>query len=195
MLYKLQKYEDNTFGYLNIDGDYKYRFRDKCKVVVTQRNESREEFIEKNHIEFNLNQYGSNLEFDIRVNDSWGERLAMANSKYGLDKLVYDEDVNIRYAVAALGYYLDILIHDKEFMIRTAVANHGYGLDILINDEDYRVRWAVARQDYKLDVLMYDESSLVRETVAQRGYGLDILINDIDVNVRKAAENYCKKEN
>jgi uncharacterized protein YcgL (UPF0745 family) len=83
-------------------------------------------------------------------------------------QFAYDDDEEVRFAIAKCGFALDILVNDKEWFIREAVANHGYGLNILINDESPYVRAAVARQGYGLGILMKDENIMVRQaTVAK----------------------------
>ena len=176
--YRLQQYEDGTFGYLNIDGDEYQNYRTGAKVIYMQgKNEDREDFIAKNHIEFTTNQYGSNLKLDIIINESHGyygmREDIVRDYKYGLDKLINDKEEFVRMAVAKQGYGLDILINDKKGFVRAAVASQGYGLDILINDEEYYVRMAVAKQ----------------------GYGLNILINDNHTNVYYAVLDYLEANN
>ena len=102
-----------------------------------------------------------------------------------IDKLVNDEDEDVRYEVAKQGYCLDKLINDEDWRVRREVAKQGYGLDILVNDEDCDVRLEVAKQGYGLDKLINDEYWYVREEVAKQGYGLDKLVNDEDEDVRK----------
>ena len=102
-----------------------------------------------------------------------------------IDKLVNDEDEDVRYEVAKQGYCLDKLINDEDWRVRREVAKQGYGLDILVNDEDCDVRLEVAKQGYGLDKLINDEHWFVREEVAKQGYGLDKLVNDEDEDVRK----------
>ena len=63
-----------------------------------------------------------------------------------LDKLIYDEDCDVRLAVAELGYGLDKLINDKHYIVRIAVAEQGYGLDKLVDDEEWAIRRVVAEQ-------------------------------------------------
>ena len=49
--YRLQQYEDGTFGYLNVDGDRYENTTTGSKVVLQQSfHEDREDFIENNHI-------------------------------------------------------------------------------------------------------------------------------------------------
>ena len=95
-----------------------------------------------------------------------------------IDKLVNDEDEDVRYEVAKQGYCLDKLINDEDWRVRREVAKQGYGLDILVNDEDCDVRLEVAKQGYGLDKLINDEHWFVRREVVRQGYGLDKLIND-----------------
>ena len=66
--YRLQQYEDGTFGYLNVDGDRYENTTTGSKVILQQSfHENREDFIENNHIEFQNNQYDSNLFKDIII--------------------------------------------------------------------------------------------------------------------------------
>ena len=102
-----------------------------------------------------------------------------------IEKLVNDEDEDVRYEVAKQGYCLDKLINDEDWRVRREVAKQGYGLDRLVNDEDCDVRLEVAKQGYSLDKLVNDKDWEVREEVAKQGYGLDILVNDEDEDVRK----------
>ena len=48
-------------------------------------------------------------------------KLEVANQGYGLDKLINDEDPNVRAAVAKQGYGLDILINDESWYVREIV--------------------------------------------------------------------------
>ena len=102
-----------------------------------------------------------------------------------IDKLVNDEDEDVRYEVAKQGYCLDKLINDEDWRVRREVAKQGYGLDILVNDEDCDVRLEVARQGYCLDKLVNDEEWNVRREVVRQGYCLDKLVNDEEWNVRR----------
>ncbi len=177
-IYRLQQYEDETFGYLNIDGDEYQNYRTGAKVICMQgKNEDREDFIAKNNIEFKPKQYGSNLKLDIIINESheyYIMRQRIANDyQYGLDKL----------------------INDKEWLVREAVAEQGYGLDILVNDEEGFVRAAVAKHGYCLDKLVYDEDFQVRANVARQGYSLNILINDPFTSVSSIVKEYLKEHN
>lgn len=187
MDYRLQQYEDGTFGYLYIDGNKYYNFKTKSKVVCTQgEDEDRNEFIDKNNITFQKKQYGSNLKLDMQVNDkNEFARIIVVKYGYGLNKFVNDKDEHVREEVAKRGYNLDILINDENQSVRAAVAEHGYGLDILINDESGIVRECVAKHGYGLNRLVNDECWYVRKMVAQQGYGLDILVNDKDEHVRR----------
>lgn len=193
MNYRLQQYEDGTFGYLGFDGTEKYNKYTDSLVVCTQgEDEDREEFIYNNSISFIKNQYGSNEKLDRLVNDSDSKnREDMAKQGYGLEKLVYDRHYSVREAVAKQGYGLDILVNDKYESIRRQVAisagklNRQDILAILINDTNaFDVRSAVARAGYGLEKLVNDENSWVRAAVADQGYGLDVLVNDKDFVVR-----------
>ena len=79
-----------------------------------------------------------------------------------IEKLVNDEDCDVRLEVAKQGYGLDILINDKDWKVRMEVARQGYCLDILINDEDWNVRLEVARQGYKLIKLSFDKNKIIK---------------------------------
>ena len=107
MDYRLQQYEDGTFGYLNIDGNRYENTTTNSKVVLQQSfHEDREDFIEKNHIEFQNNQYGSNLFKDIIIIEgSADEKIGLIHDGYGLDKLVTDSDEKVRKAVAYQNYH------------------------------------------------------------------------------------------
>ena len=107
MDYRLQQYEDGTFGYLNIDGNRYENTTTGSKVVLQQSfHEDREDFIEKNHIEFQNNQYGSNLFKDIIIIEgSVDEKIGLIHDGYGLDKLVTDSDEKVRKAVAYQDYH------------------------------------------------------------------------------------------
>ena len=123
------------------------------------------------------------------LKENWLCRKALADQGLCLDKLVYDEDLDVRRAVARQRYGLHVLIHDENPWVRAMVAEQGYGLETLINDENWRVRKEVAAQGYGFNVLIEDEDSVVRATVAKQGYGLDILIHDKNLLVRNAALN------
>ena len=196
MKYLLQQYEDGTFGYLGIDGNEHYNLITDSKVICTQgKNEDRDEFIAKNNIIFQKNQYGSDLKLDQQVNDkNWVVRVSIALQGYGLDKLIDDEDWQVREAIAWHDYGLDKLINDKNWLVRRRVATRGYGLDKLINDSDNSVREAVAEQGYGLDKLINDEDCRVRREVARHGYGFEKLINDEDKCVREIVAEYLNAE-
>ena len=78
------------------------------------------------------------------------------------DKLIDDEYVGVREAVAQQGFGLDKLILDEYPRVREAVAQQGYGLDKLINDDYWGVRAEIANQGYGLDKLIHDEEPKVR---------------------------------
>ena len=63
-----------------------------------------------------------------------------AEQGYGLDKLVHDEDADVRVAVAKQGYGLEQLVSDESWLVREEVARQGYGLEQLVNDENEYVR-------------------------------------------------------
>ena len=186
--YRLQQYEDGTFGYYSIDGDEHCNYKTESKVVYMQgEDEDRNEFITKNGITFRQNQYGSNLKLDTQINyGDYRVRVEVARQGYGLEKLINDKDYDVRIAVAEQGYGLDKLVNDESFWVREAVADQGYGLDKLVNDVDYRVRAEVADQGNGLDKLVNDKDGYVRAAVAKQGYGLDKLINDESSSVRAA---------
>lgn len=196
--YLLQQYEDGTFGYLNIDGDEYQNYRTSAKVICTQgKDEDRDEFITKNKITFQKNQYGSNLDLDIQINeekDFCYDIQKIIKQNYGLDKLMFSDDPWIRCEVAGRGYRLDTFINDEVWQIRANVAGQGYGLDILINDKDKHVRAKIAELGYKLNVLINDEDAFVREAVAEQGYGFETLINDSDSNVRNRIAHYLNEK-
>ncbi len=50
---------------------------------------------------------------------AWPDRWAMARIGYRLDILVKDEDANVRAAVAHQGYELEALVNDEDDMVRT----------------------------------------------------------------------------
>lgn len=204
MKYMLQQYEDGTYGYLGIDGNERYNFKTESKVVCTQEyDEDREDFIAKNNITFNKNQYGSNEKLDKVINNDetdWHIYKEIAEQGYGLNKLVYHKNDSVRLAVAKHGYGLNILANDKNQTIREEVAKQGYGLDILISDEDKYVRAAVAigaKKMNRTDLLnkLINDKSSVREEIAKQGYGLDKLVNDSLKDVRDAVKNYLTDNN
>ena len=99
--YRLQQYEDGTFGYYLIDGNKNCNYNTESKVVCMQEvNEGREDFISKNGITFKQNQYDSNL---------------------NLDKQVNDENYIIRKIVTRQGYNLEKLIDDKSYTVHDGV--------------------------------------------------------------------------
>lgn len=173
MKYRLQQYTDGSFGYLSLDGDNYFKFLSDARVLCTQgEDEYREDFIKNNRIEFIKNQYGSNWELDVLVNDkNWEVRASIIEKDYALDKLIWD----------------------KDWRVRELVLKHGYGLDILINDTDYLTRRVLARRGYGLDILVNDEHPHVRQAVIEQGYGLDKLINDKDEMVRMSVHEYLVK--
>lgn len=107
MDYRLQQYEDGTFGYLNVDGDRYENTITGSKVVLQQSfHEDREDFIENNHIEFQNNQYGSNLFKDIIIIEgSADEKIGLVHDGYGLDKLVTDSNEKVRKTIAYQDYH------------------------------------------------------------------------------------------
>ena len=95
------------------------------------------------------------------LKENWLCRKALADQGLCLDKLIYDEDLDVRRAVARQRYGLHVLIHDKNPWVRAMVAEQGYGLETLINDENPYVRAAVARQSYGLETLIKDGNSAI----------------------------------
>ncbi len=87
---------------------------------------------------------------------------------------------------------LDMLVYDNNLEVRKAVAKKGYGLDKLVEDSNMHVRIAVAEQGYGLDKLVEDRNSHVRIAVAEQGYGLDRLVNDENEYVCDAVKKYLK---
>lgn len=73
--------------------------------------------------------------------DFWFDRLECARRGYGLDKLVHDEDSEVRAEVAKQGYGHDILVNDPDKYVRGEVASQGSYLDILTHDKDEMVRY------------------------------------------------------
>lgn len=68
--------------------------------------------------------------------DFWFDRLECARRGYGLDKLVHDEDGEVRAEVARQGYGHDILVHDENDRVRFGIVlNTDKYDDILVNDE------------------------------------------------------------
>lgn len=64
---------------------------------------------------------------------------------FGLDKLVYDENLWVRTQIAKMGYGLDLLVKDNHWLVQEYVAQQGYGLDKLIGEDDVDVRNAVKK--------------------------------------------------
>lgn len=63
--------------------------------------------------------YGTDPRKDERVDSVYaGNRIQMAIQGYGLDKLVNDEDRDVREEVARQGYGLDILVNDSDDYVR-----------------------------------------------------------------------------
>ena len=106
-----------------------------------------------------------------------------------IEKLVNDEDCDVRLEVAKQVYSLDKLVNDEYWYVREEVAKQGYGLDILINDKDWKVRIEVARQGYCLDILINDEDWNVRLEVARQGYKLIKLSFDKNKIIKNEARN------
>ena len=146
----LQEYANETYGYLDIDGDKNANFKTHSRVIAQQgENESREDFIAKNNLYFSKGEYGSNLKLDQEINEiDPEERRKVAEQGYGLKILINDEDPDVRAEVANQGYGLNKLINDKSSTVRVAVANQGHGLKELSTDSSSAVRSAVAKQGY-----------------------------------------------
>ena len=183
----LQEYANETYGYLDIDGDKNANFKTHSRVIAQQgENESREDFIAKNNLYFSKGEYGSNLKLDQEINEiDPEERRKVAEQGYGLKILINDEDPDVRAEVANQGYGLNKLINDKSSTVRVAVANQGHGLKELSTDSSSAVRSAVAKQGYGLDKLIDDNATNVREMVAKQRYRLDILMRDRSEQVRR----------
>lgn len=201
MKYRLQQYEDGTVGYLGIDGDEKYNFTTKSRVICTQEEyEDREDFITENGITIKYDRYGYDEYLDKQVNDESDQvRAHVAEMSYGLDKLFNDESSLVREKVASLGYYLDILINDEEEYVRMGVIKGAIKekrndlLDTLINDENVYVRMEVAKYGYGLNKFINDIEYWVREIVAKQGYGLDKLVDDNNMWVNAEVARYLKE--
>ena len=63
------------------------------------------------------------------------KRITAALDGLGLDKLIDDEDYNVRIAVASKGYHPEEMINDPEPYVRAEVASCDFGLDKLSLDE------------------------------------------------------------
>ena len=88
---------------------------------------------------------------DILVDDKYYDvRISVAIKKYGLEKLVKDDNWLVRRAVARVGDHdcLKILINDPISDVRYVVASRGYGAEKLIWDKNEEVRKA-ARKHYR----------------------------------------------
>lgn len=85
----LQKYEDETFGYKGYDN----KEFEHGKVILEQKeNESRDDFIAKNNIQFESGEYGSDESKDISIVKAFEKEdeytlAGIAKEKYGLEKL------------------------------------------------------------------------------------------------------------
>lgn len=189
--YRLQLYDNGSLGYLGIDGDKTQNFNTRALVISTQgEDEDRESFIRRNRLNIGSDVYGYDERLDRIVNDPDADKETLIMRKYGLGKLVYDENVLVRMHIAQRGYYLDILINDSDYEVRREVAGQRYNLSILINDKEWQVRAEVADQGYGLDRLIRDPHPGVRREVALQGYGLDILYADPNADVREAVKEY-----
>ena len=182
-VYILQQYEDGTYGYAYIDN-----LENEHGRVISEQDvfEEREDYINRCGLTFSHNQYGSDLELDIQVNDLSDAKVRKeaAEAGYALDRLINDGDASVREAVAIQGFGLDKLVYDNDKNVRTAVAKQGYGLDILANDVSDNVREAVAKQGYNLEKFVNDEDPELRIIAVQKGVGLEKLVNDEDPRVR-----------
>ena len=89
---------DGTLWSCGYNGNRYENITTGSKVVLQQSfHEDREDFIENNHIEFQNNQYGSNLFKDIIIIEgSTNEKIGLIHDGYGLDKLVTDSDAEVR---------------------------------------------------------------------------------------------------
>lgn len=175
MIYRLQQYSDDTFGYLGIDGDEYTKTSNGSRVICTQgEDEDRESFIRDNGITFSSNkQYGYNE---------------------NLDRLVNDPDPETRMKVAKDGYAIDILQNDDFGYVVEATIPHidDDQLNKLVNSKHRMVRAKVAKRGYGLKTLVHDEEWYVRMTVADQGYGLDLLVKDKDKYVRAGVKCYLE---
>ena len=133
--YLLQQYDDGTFGYLDIDGD---KFENKttgAKVILQQEyNEDRNDFIEKNNIVFNQNQYGSNALKDFTIIEgTLEEKLKLLDEKYGLEKLLKDNDIikanDIKNSHIELNKILPPIINILEKLAKNSI----YAIDVKYN--------------------------------------------------------------
>ena len=169
----------------------------------------------------NVNKRATSEKMDFKKwlnSDDWCKRWAVARGGYGLDKLILDENPNVRYGV--LDYLVETYISlfnwakecpnrkvttDKMDIDEWATSDNvykriyadweGYGLDRLVKDKDKRVREEVARRNEEvyLDKLVEDNEWEVRLAVAQEGYGLNQLIKDTNSEVREAVKDYLKR--
>ena len=98
---------------------------------------------QKRAVNFDVNDYGGYWD---RVPDNVLTREDAAERGWGLDVLVYDEDPDVRIAVARNGYGLDKLALDENPRVRMAVVGQGYELDKAAFDPHPEVRAAAERE-------------------------------------------------
>lgn len=203
MKYRLQQYEDGTFGYLNVDGDLYTKKYNGAKVILSQPEDmDRDDFIIVNNITFKPKQYGSNLFLDLSIIKS-NEEIALSE-EYGIERIIEIEDKPwLRRAVAEKGCCLDILVNDPDETVRAVVAKQGYGLDILAKDNSLFVVSAVAEMAEKLhrqDVLdklmkskfrtkIFDERTLIVKYTSK----IEKLYEEIKDLINSKYKSYIQK--
>lgn len=81
------------------------------------------------------------------------------------DEFLRSEHASVRVVLAQLSYRLDILIHDKSYLVRRTVAETGYSLSQSIFDENESVRLTamqylktIRRIDTNDELLEYENS-------------------------------------
>lgn len=182
--------EENNVIKIDISSDFENQIKNlalKDKVSLIKNGEYLSYFINDDDKDVRIAVANEKYGLDRLVKDkSPFVRKVVAEQGYGLDELLNDSSDLVREEIAKQGYGLDKLVNDPSYSVRCTVASIGYGLDKLINDKEWVVRLSVANQKYGLDKLVNDEEWLVREAVAKQGYGLDKLIKDKCSNVRYA---------
>lgn len=160
----MQYYQDNTLGYLGIDGNEHWKYSNKAKVLYTGE-------LENIAMKYAIsdNQYGSNE---------------------ALDKLVNDDDWHVRLLAAELGYGFDKLYTDKSYHVREEIAKQGYASHVFVKDPNVKVRLALAKNGICTDVLVHDKSKDVRLEIAKQGKEIYTLIRDKWFDVFDAAFSY-----
>ena len=211
MQYLLQQYDDGTFGYKGIDDiTYDGMGYDKKIILEQSPNETREDFIERNNIEFKNGEYGSNETKDkIIISWDYVGICFLIDSEYGLDRIIKIDrgDILEYFAKHILNsnannssdYCNDYSAYNgcnggyKEINNSSMIDRY---LDILVNSNYYKVRREVAKygRHQDLDILVYDNDTTTREYVARhaRIKDLKILINDKKWIIRYivALQNY-----